>query len=138
MEVSRDATVRGGLRAMKVDVVVPERESEYRTWQSIRGQLEAGPLAAAVWAVRVKVAHRDGRIVKVMPEFEDLVALAETAGVATVIVLADVEEAARRAGFVRGRALGRRLAHASSTEESTPPENATRIRPAPRKWSMTC
>ena len=53
-------------------------------------------------AVRIKLAHRDGRIVNAMPEFEDVVAAARALDVAVGAILAEASAAARSAGIVAG------------------------------------
>jgi pyridinium-3,5-bisthiocarboxylic acid mononucleotide nickel chelatase len=54
--------------------------------------------------VRIKVGHRAGRLVVVMPEFDDVVATAATVGVPTGDLLARAHAAAARAGLVPGAA----------------------------------
>ncbi len=53
-------------------------------------------------AVRIKLAHRDGRIVNAMPEFEDVVAVARALDVSVGAILAEASAAARSAGIVAG------------------------------------
>jgi pyridinium-3,5-bisthiocarboxylic acid mononucleotide nickel chelatase len=61
------------------------------------------PLAGGT--VAVKVAHRDGVIVQVMPEFEDVAALACRLGRAQRLVLQDAAAAAAAAGLTVGARL---------------------------------
>ena len=55
--------------------------------------------------VPVKVAHRDGRIVQVMPEFENVAAVARRQGRPERLVLQDAVEAATSAGLTVGAPL---------------------------------
>ncbi|WP_255491527.1 MULTISPECIES: nickel pincer cofactor biosynthesis protein LarC [unclassified Actinotalea] len=52
--------------------------------------------------VRVKVGHRDGRVLQAMPEFDDVVALAHGSGRPVAVVLAAARAAAHAAGLVAG------------------------------------
>lgn len=61
------------------------------------------PLAGGT--VAVKVAHRDGVIVQVMPEFEDVAALARRLGRPQRLVLQDAAAAAAAAGLAVGATL---------------------------------
>jgi len=53
-------------------------------------------------AMRIKLAHQDGRIVNAMPEFEDVVAAARALDVSVNAILAEASAAARSAGIVAG------------------------------------
>jgi uncharacterized protein (TIGR00299 family) protein len=61
------------------------------------------PLPVAGGQVRLKVAHRGGRVVHATPEFEDAAAVAARRGVPVRRVLQEAVAAAERAGFVPGR-----------------------------------
>ncbi|QDP96899.1 nickel pincer cofactor biosynthesis protein LarC [Microlunatus elymi] len=52
--------------------------------------------------VMIKIAHRDGLIKQVTPEFDDVVAVAAAAGKPTRVVLAEAIAAAQHAGLVIG------------------------------------
>ena len=56
--------------------------------------------------MRIKVGHRAGVVVQAMPEFEDVAALADGAGVPAARVLGAAHAAAARAGLVAGAAWG--------------------------------
>jgi len=70
-----------------------QRDVLDRDWQ---------PVPVAGGAVRVKVGHRAGRIVRAMPEFADVVALAATAGQPAAGMLVLAHAAAVQAGLVAG------------------------------------
>lgn len=53
----------------------------------------------------IKIGHADGVIVQVMPEFEDVAALARALGIAERVALARAAEAAAAAGLTVGAAL---------------------------------
>ncbi len=87
-EVVFDHTSTIGLRQRAVDKFVLPRAA-------VEVQLHGA-------TVQIKVAHRDGRIVNAMPEFEDVAAIARESGVAVGAVLADASAAAWSAGLVAG------------------------------------
>lgn len=60
------------------------------------------PLAVAGGTVRIKVGHRDGRVLQVMPEFADVVALAAERGEPVADVLLVAQAAAPAAGIEPG------------------------------------
>ena len=62
-------------------------------------------VAVAGEKVPVKVAHRDGRIVQVMPEFEDVAAVARRQGRPERLVLQEAAAAAAAAGLTVGAPL---------------------------------
>ena len=55
--------------------------------------------------VRVKVGSREGRIVRVTPEFEDVARVAQTSGGSELTVLRAAEAAAAAAGLAAGEQL---------------------------------
>ncbi|MGW6130049.1 nickel pincer cofactor biosynthesis protein LarC [Cellulomonas sp. NPDC055163] len=64
----------------------------------------SGAAAESTTVVRIKVGHRAGVVVQAMPEFEDVAALADAAGVPHARVLGAAHAAAARAGVVAGAA----------------------------------
>jgi uncharacterized protein (TIGR00299 family) protein len=66
-----------------------------RAWVPV--EVDGGP-------VRIKVGHRDGRVVRAMPEFDDVAAVAAGRGVPAAQVLAQAHAAAAAAGVVQGAA----------------------------------
>jgi uncharacterized protein (DUF111 family) len=62
-------------------------------------------VAVAGGEVAVKVGSADGVIVQVMPEFEDVAALARATGRPARVVLAEAEAAAAAAGLATGRKI---------------------------------
>jgi uncharacterized protein (TIGR00299 family) protein len=63
-------------------------------------------------SVAVKMAHRDGVIIHVMPEFDDIAALARTTDRPERLVLQDAVVAAAAAGLVVGAPLPTQVRHA--------------------------
>lgn len=76
-----------------------ERDVLERAWVDV-----AVPRAAGVGRVRVKVGHRGGRVVQAMPEFDDVVALAEDAGEPVAVALVQARSAATSEHLVPGAA----------------------------------
>jgi len=62
-------------------------------------------VAVGVGTVAVKLAHRDGLLLQVTPEFDSVAALAAEHGRSQADVLAEALAAARSAGLVPGAAL---------------------------------
>jgi hypothetical protein len=99
--VRRVPVTRGSLERAWVEVDVDagwERDAD----PSVRGADATPRRPAATARVRIKVGHRAGRLVVVMPEFDDVVAAAEAAGVPAGDLLVRAHAAAASVGLVAG------------------------------------
>jgi len=76
------------------------RHALERTWHEVA--VNVGGESAQV---RIKVGHRDGRIVTATPEFEDVATLAAAAGVPIADALAAASAAAHAAGLTPGASV---------------------------------
>jgi uncharacterized protein (DUF111 family) len=78
---------------------------------SVRGRVALdrsfAEVAVGSGRVSVKLGHRDGVLVQVMPEFEDVAALARREGRPERLVLQEAQAAAAAAGLVVGEPVSR-------------------------------
>ena len=104
---------------LRLTSTIGVRQTAVERWALDRGWTD---VSVHGHAVPVKVAHRDGKVVHAMPEFEDVAALADELAQPVRVVLSSVVAAAEVAGLAAGGDVPAGL-RATRTSEPESPES---------------